>query len=91
MGRVFVVLAAVLEVWVLCAFARAILSWFPLGYDSAWSRINHVLMRITEPLIAPVRRLIGPITMGGVGLDLAFIIVVFGIQIVAIPLLRRFG
>ena len=91
MGRIFVVLAALLELWVFCAIARALLSWFPLGYDSVWSRINHVLVRVTEPLIAPVRRLIGPVSMGGVGLDLAFLVVVLVIQIVAIPLLRNFS
>lgn len=91
MREIAVLLATLLEIWVLCALARAILSWFPLGYDSAWSRINHVLMRITEPLIGPVRRLVGPVSMGGVGIDIAFLIVVLAIQVVAIPLLRSFG
>lgn len=91
MRTIAVLLATLLEIWVFCAIARALLSWFPLGYDSAWTRINHVLVRITEPVIAPVRRLFGPVSMGGVGIDVAFLVVVLVIQVVAIPLLHRYA
>lgn len=85
------VLFVVLQVWVVCAIARAILSWFPLGYDTGWSKLNHVLMRVTEPLIAPVRRLLGPVQVGGIGIDLAFLIVVLAIEFIAIPVLLQFS
>ena len=88
MHQIAYVLFVLLQLWVLCAIGRAVLSWFPLGYDSAWSRINHVLMRVTEPLIAPVRRLLGPVRVGNVGIDLAFLIVVLVIELIAIPVLR---
>jgi YggT family protein len=82
------VLFVVLQLWVVCAIGRAVLSWFPLGYDSGWSKLNHLLVRITEPLIAPVRRLLGPVRVGGIGIDLAFLIVVLVIEVIAIPVLR---
>lgn len=90
MRQIAYVLVAVLELWVLCAIARAVLSWFPLSYDSAWSRINSVLMKITEPVIRPVRRVLGPMSVGGVGIDVAFLVVILVIELVAIPLLRSF-
>jgi YggT family protein len=80
---VFHVLYVVAQLWVVCAIARAILSWFPLGYDSGWARLNHVLVRVTEPLIAPVRRLFGPMQVGGVGIDLAFIVVILFVEVIA--------
>jgi YggT family protein len=76
----------VLQLWVLCAVLRAIMSWFPIRYDSAAYRLNGVLARITEPVIAPVRRLVRPVGVGGVGLDLSFIIVVLVAQLVAAQL-----
>jgi YggT family protein len=80
---IFYILSVVLQLWVACAIGRAILSWFPLSYDSGWSRVNHVLVRVTEPLIAPVRRLFGPARIGGVGIDIAFLIVVIVVELVA--------
>jgi YggT family protein len=51
--------------------ARAILSWFPTHSDSGLASINRVLIDITEPVIAPVRRVIPPAGF----LDLSFLIV----------------
>jgi len=76
----------VLQLWVIMAIGRAILSWFPIAYGSPWHRLNGVLVTVTEPLIAPVRRLIRPVGVGGVGLDLSFIVVVFVVQFVAVQL-----
>jgi len=39
------------------------------------------LYTITEPLLGPVRRAIPPLRMGGMGIDLSPIIVIFGLQI----------
>jgi YggT family protein len=66
----------------LLVFARIILSWFPPG-DPAWfmSQLQGFLYRITEPLLGPIRRVMPPIGMGGMGLDLSPIIVIIGIQV----------
>ncbi len=79
------------QLFVLCLIGRAVLSWFPLGYDSVWARLNKALVRITEPVIRPVRRLVGPVSFGGVGIDLSFLIVLLVIELVAQPLLRSYA
>jgi YggT family protein len=84
---IFFVLATLAEIYVLCLFARAILSWFPISYDSPAHRINSILVRVTEPLIAPVRRVLPPVRAGAVGIDLSFIVVLLVLQIIVIPLL----
>ena len=89
MRVIFYILAVILEIWVLCAIGRAILSWFPISYDSPAHRINSVLVRITEPLIGPVRRIMPPVRAGGIGIDLSFLVVLLGLQLIVIPLLYR--
>jgi YggT family protein len=66
-------------------FPRALLSWFPVTSNGALATINTVLWRLTEPVLAPIRRLVPPLRLGGAGLDLSFLIVFFGLQFVVIP------
>jgi YggT family protein len=77
------------QLWVICAVARAVLSWFPITYDSPAHRINSFLVRVTEPLIAPVRRVLPPVRAGNVGLDLAFLVVILVLEFLVIPFLGR--
>ncbi|HEY7948082.1 MAG TPA: YggT family protein [Acidimicrobiales bacterium] len=66
-------------------FPRALLSWFPARPGSSLASINSVLYRLSEPVLAPVRRLLPPLQAGGMGIDLSFIIVFLGIQLLIIP------
>ena len=70
-------------------FPRALLSWFPAAPGSTLASINTVLYRLTEPVLAPVRRLLPTMQGGGFGIDLSFIIVFIGLQVVVIPLAYR--
>jgi YggT family protein len=85
------ILVFALTVLVICLFIRAILSWFPISYGSPAHRINSVLVRITEPVIAPVRRIIPPVGSGGFRIDLSFMVVVivllFAIRLISSTLL----
>lgn len=56
--------------WVL--IIRAILSWFSQGYNP----MEAMLHQLTEPLLAPVRRIIPPIG----GLDLSVLVVIIALQ-----------
>jgi len=82
--RTVVVLVLEVYLWGIL-FPRALLSWFPARPGSNLANINSVLYRLTEPVLAPVRRLLPPLQAGGVGLDLSFIIVFLGIQLLIIP------
>lgn len=55
MEFVFHVLSQVLLILQIAIIARAILSWFDHGMRSP---ISQVLVQITEPIIAPIRRLL---------------------------------
>jgi len=70
----------ILQVFLLCLLARAVLSWFPSS-GGALDTVRRALMTITEPVLAPIRSLLPPVRLGAVGLDLSFMIVFFAILI----------
>jgi YggT family protein len=76
------IVCALANLYFIALFARIILSWFPISPDSPFATIFSFLYTITEPVLGPVRRLLPPIGMGGMGLDLSPIIVFFGLRIV---------
>ena len=65
--------------FLLVLFAYSILSWLTysgrLDYDSPVIKVQRVLARICEPVLRPVRKVIPPVQVGGVGLDLSVLIV----------------
>ncbi len=69
-------LARFLELMVL---VRCILSWLPINFNNP---IVNFIMSVTEPLMAPIRKLLYKSPLGGPGmmLDISPIIVLFIIQ-----------
>ena len=76
------ILVAVLQLATLAFIARALLSWFPIGRDSAIYPVAQFIEAITEPVLAPVRRVL-PRTGQ---LDLSLIVVVVFISFVLTPI-----
>jgi YggT family protein len=60
----------VLTVYMVILAARAILSWFPIRSDSPVASVFGVIHDLTEPVLAPMRRLIPPAGM----FDISFLI-----------------
>jgi len=87
-GTVFGILASLVEVYVVILIVRALLSWFPAAPGSGLERVVRVLDAVTEPVLRPIRRILPPIGVGGMGIDLSILIVVLLAQVVVVPLLR---
>lgn len=51
--------------------ARILLSWFPAPPDGLLADIIDVLYSLTEPLLAPIRKIIPPIPLGTMSMDLS--------------------
>ncbi len=68
-------------------FVRILLSWFPLDPNGAMATVAGFLYMITDPVLAPLRRVIPPLRLGNVALDLSAIIVIVGLQIIVLPIL----
>ena len=65
--------------FLLVLIARAVLDWAgvlgPGGGGGGVGRARELSHRVTEPVIGPVRRVLKPVRIGGVQLDLAFTVV----------------
>ncbi|MBV9664062.1 MAG: YggT family protein [Actinobacteria bacterium] len=81
-------LGNLIDIYLLLLIGRILLSWFPISPESPMSTVFSFLYRITEPVLGPIRRMLPPIGMGGVALDLSPIIVIFGLEILKNALVR---
>jgi YggT family protein len=70
-------LVVVLQLFLYVLLARALLSWFPLRPGTALATVRGGLVTVTEPVLAPVRRVVPRAGM----FDLSFLVVFFGITI----------
>lgn len=66
---------------------RVVLDWSvvlagPAMPGSFRSKALDVIYRITEPILAPVRKVLPPLRAGGISIDLAFIVVFLAISII---------
>lgn len=68
-------LCALITVYLVVLFARVVLSWFPIRPGSPVASFYSLLYELTEPVLAPVRRVIPPAGM----FDLSVLVVSFGL------------
>ena len=70
------VICAFMRVYLIVLLARAILSWFPVSSSGGpLAQIQRVLFDVTEPVLAPVRRVIPPAGMFDISFMVVFIVV----------------
>jgi len=84
MSVVGFLLSTALLLFALVMIARMILDWVGVLASSgpAWTyRARRLTHAITEPVLAPVRRVLPPVRFGGFGLDLAFTVVLIAVLI----------
>ncbi|HKN50986.1 MAG TPA: YggT family protein [Amycolatopsis sp.] len=76
-------LGFVLTVFLVVLIARMILDWTRMlaGVPPWVSSARRVTYTVTEPVIAPVRRVLRPVRAGSVSIDLAFTAVFVGVLI----------
>ena len=86
MGAVLAIASLVLLVMLLLLLARAVLSWIvtlagPSAAGSVRYRLSAVVHGLTEPVLSPVRRALPPVRLGGISIDLAFVVVFVAIVV----------
>jgi len=72
------ILCTALQLYLLIMIVRAILSFFPTRPGTGLASFQQFLAQLTEPVIAPVRRVIPPAGM----FDLSFLVVFIVIELV---------
>ena len=75
------VLCTLCKIYVFAIFVRIVLTWVPIQPDNPVGQVQRFLVRVTEPLMGPMRRALPPLRLGGIGrLDLSPILVLILIQ-----------
>jgi YggT family protein len=87
MGPVLGIVSLVLLLMQLLLVARAVLDWSvalagPSASGSIRSRLSTGVRAVTEPILAPVRRLLPPVRFGTISIDLAFVVVFVAIMVI---------
>ncbi|NYJ08313.1 YggT family protein [Petropleomorpha daqingensis] len=91
MSPIGALLGTILLLAMLVLLARVVLDWVGVLAPSAGpglSRARAIVYRITEPVIAPVRRVVPPLRIGGLSIDLAFTIVFIGVLVLRAIVVR---
>lgn len=93
---VAVVLANVLLVVEVVLIARLVADWVGQlagapGAGSLRSKATTGLVALTEPVLGPMRRVIPPVRLGGVALDVSFTLVLLGVIVARSVLLAAAG
>lgn len=81
--------------YLICLLLRfvvyALLTWIILGYVATFGRlpwghpirkVYDFLSRLFEPVLVPIRRVMPPLRIGAMALDLSVIVIFFGIFII---------
>jgi YggT family protein len=81
MGALGTLLGFALSLYLLVLVARMVLDWVAVPANTPpWARrARGLAYAATEPVIGPVRRVVRPVRIGGLSLDLAFTLVFIGV------------
>lgn len=74
-----------LQAYVLVLIAYVIIAWVPRMPEPLQPAARFV-RGLVDPLLTPLRRVMPPLRIGGVGLDLSILVLFFGIQILIVLL-----
>jgi len=80
LGDIMGFIASLLDIYILIILVRALMSWFMISYQS---KFYSFLVRITEPVLAPIRRILPRMRI-----DFSPVIAIILIQII-ISILNR--
>jgi uncharacterized protein YggT (Ycf19 family) len=70
-----------LYIWIF--IITALLSWVPTtNSQGGLASTKHLLARLTEPVLRPLRAILPRPNFGGVGIDLSVIVAVIGLEII---------
>lgn len=69
---------ALLTVYLVVLAGRVVMSWFPVRPGTPAASVYSILLDLTEPVLAPVRRVIPPMGM----LDVSVMVVFFALTLV---------
>lgn len=79
------ILVLALQLYTFVLFAYVIFSWIPRTPEPLVP-FQLGVRRLVEPVLLPLRRVIPPLRIGGIALDLSILLLFFGISLLLMPL-----
>ena len=73
------------ELYIVILIVRAVLSWFPYDPSSPLNPVRKVVFTLTEPVLAPARKVIPPVGM----MDISFLVVIVVLEIIVTQVFPR--
>jgi YggT family protein len=83
------ILVDLIQAYIVVLFVRIILTWFPTDPWSGLGRFERALGRVTDPVLAPIRRVLPPLRVGGGGIDLSPIVALVALEVLVSILRSR--
>jgi len=79
-----VIVHQVIKGYILILVLRALVSWIPattqLGPTAR--QLLATLFKLTEPVLRPIRNLISPLRVGGMGVDFSIFVAIIALQLI---------
>lgn len=80
--------STILGAYRLVLIAYVIVAWVPRPPE-ALQPVIRFIQRLVDPVLAPLRRVMPPLRIGGIGLDLSILVLFFGISILEAVFLNQ--
>lgn len=80
--NVGLLICQILNLFTLALLAWIVLSWIRVPYDHPIGKVHRFLDRMIMPIVLPLRRVIPPLNLGGVSLDLSVLLIFIVINII---------
>ncbi len=75
------IVCSLITIYTLILLAAIVLSWFRVPSDHPIGGIQRGLRAVTEPVLAPIRNVLPPVSLGGAGLDLSPLVLFLGLNL----------
>ncbi len=77
-----VLICQILDLFLLALFAWIVLSWIRVPYDHPIGKVHRFLDKLIMPIVLPIRRVIPPLNLGGISLDLSVLLIFVVVRII---------
>ena len=75
------IVCSLIQLYVLLLVVRVVMSWFPISPNGPAETVAGFLFMVTDPVLVPLRRLLPPVRMGAMALDLSPIVAFFALTV----------
>jgi len=67
----------------LVVFARIIIDWFRVPFDHPVAKLRDALALVVDPVLRPLRKVLPPLRMGGMAIDLSPLVLLIGLSLLS--------